>query len=209
MSIRWQFFIPPLNVSVKTCPHYPNDEDLNICGESEADKLPIGEHQVRSQGLSALLLTILRRNSTLRNNNSQPLCYWSYWSVLMTMAAVSGHGHVACLARCGMLRTSPDASGRRCRVSVCNVSPGRLPWSSMLHMDRWHTKHILSYHLHRNPIVDFCDGMKKSDSDDRIWQRMFNIQCEDLMMLRFSNTKSSMLFQIRSVGKVPRVELDK
>ena len=38
---------------------------------------------------------------------------------------------------------------------------------------------------------------------------MFNIQCEDLMMLRFSNTKSSMLFQIRSVGKVPRVELDK
>jgi len=55
MSIRQQFFIPPLNFSVSTCPHYPNDEDLNIWEESEADKLPIGEHQVRSQGLSALL----------------------------------------------------------------------------------------------------------------------------------------------------------
>jgi hypothetical protein len=38
---------------------------------------------------------------------------------------------------------------------------------------------------------------------------MFNIQCEDLMMLRFSNTKSSMLFTVFSVGKAPRVELDK
>ena len=37
---------------------------------------------------------------------------------------------------------------------------------------------------------------------------MFNIQCEDHKMLRFSNTKSSMLFKILSVGKVPRVELD-
>mgnify|MGYP000447019633 CR=1 FL=1 len=38
---------------------------------------------------------------------------------------------------------------------------------------------------------------------------MFNIQCEDLMMLSFSNTKSSMLFKILSVGEAPRVELDK
>ena len=38
---------------------------------------------------------------------------------------------------------------------------------------------------------------------------MFNIQCEDLMMLRLSNTKSSMLFKVLSVGKEPRVELDK
>jgi hypothetical protein len=30
-------------------------------------------------------------------------------------------------------------------------------------------------------------------------------QCEDLMMLRFSNTKSSMLFKILSVSKVLRV----
>jgi hypothetical protein len=29
------------------------------------------------------------------------------------------------------------------------------------------------------------------------------------MMLRFSNTKSSMLFKILSVGEVPRIELDK
>ena len=35
------------------------------------------------------------------------------------------------------------------------------------------------------------------------WQRMFNIQCEDLMMLSFSNTKSSMLFKILSVGEAP------
>jgi len=25
---------------------------------------------------------------------------------------------------------------------------------------------ILAYHLRRKPLVDFCDGMKKSDSDD-------------------------------------------
>ena len=35
---------------------------------------------------------------------------------------------------------------------------------------------------------------------------MFNVQWEDLMMLRFSNTNSSMLFKILSVGKAPRVE---
>ncbi len=35
---------------------------------------------------------------------------------------------------------------------------------------------------------------------------MFNIQCENLMMLRFSNTKSSMLFPILSVGEAPQVE---
>jgi len=29
------------------------------------------------------------------------------------------------------------------------------------------------------------------------------------MMLRFSNTKSSMLFKILSVGEAPQVELDK
>ena len=38
---------------------------------------------------------------------------------------------------------------------------------------------------------------------------MFNVQWEDLMMLRFSNTKSSMLFKILSVGEVLRIELDK
>ena len=37
---------------------------------------------------------------------------------------------------------------------------------------------------------------------------MFNIQYENLMMLRFSNTKSSMLFKILSAGEAPRVELD-
>ena len=38
---------------------------------------------------------------------------------------------------------------------------------------------------------------------------MFSIQCEDLMMLRFSNTKLSMLYNLLSVGKAPWVELDK
>jgi hypothetical protein len=38
---------------------------------------------------------------------------------------------------------------------------------------------------------------------------MFNIQCEDLMIFRFSNTKSSTLFKILSMGKTPQVELDK
>jgi hypothetical protein len=38
---------------------------------------------------------------------------------------------------------------------------------------------------------------------------MFNIQCEDLVMLRFSNSKSIMLFKILSVDEAPQVELDK
>jgi len=50
------------------------------------------------------------------------------------LAAVSGDA--AHLARCGMLRASPDAFGRRCWASVCDVLPGRLPWSSMLHVDQ-------------------------------------------------------------------------
>ena len=54
LALTSQFFIPLFNFSVSTCPHYPNDEDLNIWEESEADKLPIGEHQVQSQGLSVL-----------------------------------------------------------------------------------------------------------------------------------------------------------
>jgi hypothetical protein len=57
----------------------------------------------------------------------------------MTMAAVLGDA--VRLARCSMLRASPDATERCCRVSVCNVSPGRLPWSSMLPVDQWPTKH--------------------------------------------------------------------
>jgi len=57
----------------------------------------------------------------------------------MTMAAVLGDA--ARLAECGMLRASPDASGRRYRASVYDVLPGRLPWSSMLHEDQWPIKH--------------------------------------------------------------------
>jgi hypothetical protein len=38
---------------------------------------------------------------------------------------------------------------------------------------------------------------------------MFNIQCEDLMMLRFPDTKLSMLYNLLSAGIVLRVILDK
>jgi hypothetical protein len=38
---------------------------------------------------------------------------------------------------------------------------------------------------------------------------MFNIQYEDLMMLRLSNTKSSMLFNLLSGSLALWVELDK
>ncbi len=37
---------------------------------------------------------------------------------------------------------------------------------------------------------------------------MFNIQYEDLLMLRFSNTKLSMLYKLFSAGVVLRVILD-
>ena len=37
---------------------------------------------------------------------------------------------------------------------------------------------------------------------------MFNIQYEHLMMLRFSNTKSGMLYNVLSVGVALRVILD-
>ncbi len=51
------------------------------------------------------------------------------------------------------------------------------------------------------PIVVFWDGMEKSDLDEKYQQRMFNIQYEDLMMLRFYNTKSSMLNNLLKVDK--------
>ena len=115
----------------------------NIWEGSGSKKLPIGEHQVLSQGLSVLLPANLGRNSSPRNNNSQPLCYWSYWSVLMTMVAVSGDRCALANAACSGLRASPDASGsgRRWRESVCVISPARLSWSLMLHVDQWPTKH--------------------------------------------------------------------
>ena len=37
---------------------------------------------------------------------------------------------------------------------------------------------------------------------------MFNIQCEDHKIVRFSNTNSSMLYNLLSVCEAPRVELD-
>ncbi len=119
---RMQFIVKPYHISVLPLCHYPNDEDLNIWEESGANKLAFGEHQVSFQGHSAVSITNLRRNSTLRNNNPQSWCYWSYWSVLMTMAAVSGDA--ACLAQGSMLRASPDATGCCCQVSVCKVLPG-------------------------------------------------------------------------------------
>ncbi len=100
---------------------------------------PSANIKIVSQGRSVVSVANLCRNSTLRNNNPQSWCHWSYWSVLMTMAAVSGD--VAHLAQCSMLRAFSDATGRCCRVSVCNVLPRWLPWSLMLPVGRWSTKH--------------------------------------------------------------------
>jgi hypothetical protein len=117
-----------------------------------------------SQGRNAVSLANLRRNSTLRNNNSQSWCYWPYWFVLMTVAAVSGDA--AHLAQCSMVRASPHAIGHWCRVSVCNVSPRWLPWSSLLPVERWPTKHnfLPTYYIENQ--LFFFNGMKKSDMDD-------------------------------------------
>jgi len=76
----------------------------------------------------------------------------------MTMAAVSGDA--ARLAQCGMLRASPNANGCRCQASVCDILPGRLPWSLMLPVGGWPTTYktqLLAYHLRKKTIVIFCD----------------------------------------------------
>ena len=38
---------------------------------------------------------------------------------------------------------------------------------------------------------------------------MFNIQCEDIEVFKFSNTKSSMLYNLDTVGEASWVILDK
>jgi len=73
----------------------------------------------------------------------------------MTMAAISSDA--AHHAQCDMLRASPDASGRPCRASVCDVSPRRLPWSSMLHVcgPMAYKTQILAYHYVENQLLIF------------------------------------------------------
>jgi hypothetical protein len=44
----------------------------------------------------------------------------------------------------------------RAAAMVIDVASGPMAYKTLL----------LAYLLHRNPIVIFCDGMKKSDSDD-------------------------------------------
>jgi len=100
---------------------------------------PSANMKFESRLHSAVSVVDLRRNSTLRNNSLQSWCHWSYWSVLMTMSAVSGDE--AHLARCNMLRASPDATWHRLRASICDVSPQRLPWSSMCCACQWPVKH--------------------------------------------------------------------
>ena len=85
----------------------------------------------------------------------------------MTMAAVSGD--VARLAQCGVLRASPDA--------ICHWTPlpgeclRLIPRAAAMVIDvacgpMAYKTQVLAYHLRIIPIVDFCDGTKKSDSDD-------------------------------------------
>ncbi len=167
--------------------------------------LPSSNIKFMSQARSAVSKANLRRNSTLRSNNSQSWCYWLYWSVLMTMLAVSGDA--VHLAQCSMLRASPDATGRCCWVSVCNVLPGLLPWSLMLAVDRWPTKHNFQPTSYiKNQLMFFAMEWKRVTR--MIWRRMFNIQCEDPMMLGYSNTKPSMLYNLLSATVALWVILD-
>ncbi len=121
--------------------------------------------------------------------------------------------HGCCIRWCGMpcpiqhAQGFPDATGRCCWVSVCNVSPGWLLWSSMLPVDRnglQNTTFSLPLTSKSNRCFLQCE---------KAWlgwygQRMFSIQCEDLMMLRFSNTKSSMLYNLLGVGVALCIILD-
>ena len=107
IDLKWQFITKPQHIGVFLCHLYPNDEDLNICGKS---RMPIrclsANIKFVSQWHCAVSVAIadLRGNRTLRHNNSQSWCYWLYWSILMTMVAISG-----------TLMASPNAMGCRCR----------------------------------------------------------------------------------------------
>ena len=82
--------------------------------------MPIGEHQVRRQ----IYVGIVHSATTIHNPYVT--------GVLMTMAAI--FSDAVHHAQCSMLKASPDASGRPCRASVCDVS--------MLCVDQqWPTKH--------------------------------------------------------------------
>ena len=104
--------------------------------------------------------------------------------------------HVQGFPWCLWMPLQGECLGHIARVAAMVIN---VTWGPMAYKTK-----ILAYHLWGKPIVDFCDGKKKSASDsiDKVW-RPYG------MMLRFSNTKSSMLFKILSVGKAPRVELDK
>jgi hypothetical protein len=47
LTVFRQFIVKPYHISVLPRSQYPNDEDLNICLESGANKLAFGELQVR------------------------------------------------------------------------------------------------------------------------------------------------------------------
>ena len=145
-------------------------------------------------------------NSTLRDNNSQSLCYWSYWSVFDD----HGGGIGWCGAPCPMRRAQdfpwchwtplPGECLRlipRAAAMVIDVACGPMAYKTQ----------VLAYHLHNTN----CWFLRWNEKEWLGWyrQRMSNIQCKDLMMLRFSNTKSIMLFKILSVDKALWVELDK
>ena len=118
----------------------------------------------------------LCRNSTLRNNNSQSWWHWSYWSVLMTMATVLG-----------MRRALPDAACSGLPPMPLDATSGRVfatyhPNGCHLHQCCCaciaYKTQLLACHIRRKPIVVFrLNGRKWLRW---YWQRMFNIQYEDL-----------------------------
>ena len=79
-------------------------------------------------------------------------------------AAVSSDA--AHLAQCGMLRASPDASGTPAGQVFVAYCPGGCHGHQCCVWNNGHKTQLLAYHLRRKPIVDFCDGTNKSDSDD-------------------------------------------
>jgi len=56
-------------------------------------------------------------------------------------------------------------------------------------------------------VVSTPKGEHQSNLETAVSTKMFNIQCEDLMMLRFSTNKLSMLFKILGVDAASLVIL--
>ncbi len=144
-----------------------------------------------SQGRSAVSVANLRRNSTLRNTIHNPdvtgcidLFRWQwqlYW-VMQHAPCPMQHAQGFPWGHWTLLPGECVRLIAQVATMIINVACGSMAYKTQL----------LVYLLHRKPSV-FLQWNEK-EWRGWYWQRMFNIQCEDLIMLRFSNTKSSMLY---------------